>query len=406
MPFAWCFCRSGARKNPVRFCLVSVGRARVSFPAGKRAVVGRRICSLAWMYGSMRWGDDMQPVLAGISAFRFHRIPPQVLGLLPPVSQERDYGRGKLYGHPLVTESLGLPLVCLTDERRTRTGAANISWALVRGEMPFGSVLESELGVSVTSPAMTLLTLARRLSLTRLVMAVYEMVGYFSIYAPSKAMESLLASGPLAGFGAWRRVVDAKGGASDLWQRMPLVDTGSLAGFCRQESNLYGAKKLAKAVGLVNGAVASPLEARLTAMLTLPRRMGGCALKGLANNKAVRLDASQSSVAGQGVCHVDLYHEGAERGRPLAIECQGLLVHGSAQKLLADADRALALQRAGCEVLQVTHKQIKDPDGYRELTRLIADRTGQRLPHRDAAFVRAENSLRYELLSDWESMFD
>ena len=214
----------------------------------------------------------MDLTLAGISAFRFYRVPPQVLALLPPVAQARDYGRRGLYGHPLVGEALGgTPLTCLATARRQSTGARWINWTLVQGELPFGHVLDTDFSIGVTSPALTLITLGRKLSVTRLAMAAYELTGYFSVFCPSDEMEEALASnaGMLrdSGVRSWHRVPREDGRRGDLWQRAPLADLDELASFARVNAKLRGAGKLAEALSLVNGVVASPFEARLSFLM-------------------------------------------------------------------------------------------------------------------------------------------
>ena len=126
----------------------------------------------------------MPPVLAGISAFRFYRVPPQVLGLLPPISQARDVHREGLYSHPLVCGVLGLPLSCLARSRAARSSSRGIDWQLVQGDLSFGSIVESDLGLRVANPGLTLLTMGRKLTVTKLALATYEMTGYFSVFEP------------------------------------------------------------------------------------------------------------------------------------------------------------------------------------------------------------------------------
>lgn len=353
----------------------------------------------------------MDLTLAGISAFRFYRVPPQVLALLPPVAQARDYGRRGLYGHPLVGEALGgTPLTCLATARRQSTGARWINWTLVQGELPFGHVLDTDFSIGVTSPALTLITLGRKLSVTRLAMAAYELTGYFSVFCPSDEMEEALASnaGMLrdSGVRSWHRVPREDGRRGDLWQRAPLADLDELASFARVNAKLRGAGKLAEALSLVNGVVASPFEARLSALLTFPRRLGGCALEGFENNRKVVLDATGRTLSNKNACYVDLYHPGAPGGRPLAVECQGGAIHTLARAALDDADRQVALRGMGIDVIPVTYRQVRDVENYHALAGLIAGLCGRKLPSRTSQFVRAENALRHEILGDWAHVFD
>ena len=352
----------------------------------------------------------MDLILAGISAFRFYRTPPQVLALLPPISQDRDYGRRRLYAHPLVREALGgVPLTCLATGRSQSTGARWIDWTLVQGELPFGHIVDTDFSLRVTSPAMTLLTLGRRLSVTSLAMAAYELTGYFSVFCPSTEMEVALAANAGAsrgrGIRAWRRASGDGARQGDLWQRAPLVELSELAEFARSNAGLRGAGKLSEALSLVNGVTASPFEARLSALLTFPRSLGGCALEGFENNRKVVLDARGRALSRQDACYLDLYHPGGVGGRPFAVECQGEAFHAPAHAALDDADRQVALRGMGIDVVPVTYRQIKNAENYQVLAGLIASLCGQELPRRTGRFVRAENALRHEILGNWAHMF-
>ena len=111
-------------------------------------------------------------------------------------------------------------------------------------------------------------------------------------------------------------------------------------------------------------------------------------------------------MAAQGVCYVDLFHEGVEGGRPLSIECQGMVAHASNESVLSDADRLAALQRMGHDVLFLTSRQLRDANRREEMLRFIAERVGQRCPVPDACTIRAQNALFAELFSNWTTLFD
>lgn len=352
----------------------------------------------------------MSPVLAGISAFRFYRVPPQVLGLLPPISQARDVHREGLYSHPLVCGVLGLPLSCLARSRAARSSSRGIDWQLVQGDLPFGSIVESDLGLRVANPGLTLLTMGRKLTVTKLALAAYEMTGYFSVFEPPAHIERMLAD-CRADIAArvpcpWRRVIDSAGRPTNLWQRKSLVEIGELLEFSKAASGIRGAKKLERALSMVNGVVASPLEAQVSALLTFPKAVGGCGLVGFENNRRIELSSSSRAMAAQGVCYVDLFHEGVEGGRPLSIECQGMVAHASNESVLSDADRLAALQRMGHDVLFLTSRQLRDANQREEMLRFIAERVGQRCPVPDARTIRAQNALLAELFSNWTTLFD
>ena len=91
----------------------------------------------------------MEYTLCDISAFRYHRIPPQVVMLCPPVPRpDTDKRRRELAEHPLVKDALGLPLHLLSDSRQTRSRSTFATPHVISGELPAGSVQSSpsELG--------------------------------------------------------------------------------------------------------------------------------------------------------------------------------------------------------------------------------------------------------------------
>ena len=154
----------------------------------------------------------MTDTLFGISAFRYHRTPPQVLGLLPPIPQfENDRRRQSLRDHMLIREIVAFPIHVLVSERTKRAGSKTLKYHLVSGELPFGSIWETEHEFSVASPLFTLYQLAATLSKTQLAMAMYEMCGTFTTFKPSPVIEDLLEAARAHGClptSNWRRVTD------------------------------------------------------------------------------------------------------------------------------------------------------------------------------------------------------
>lgn len=129
----------------------------------------------------------MDTVLCSGSAFRYHRTPPQLLNLYPrapELSKNRDYR--SVAGCPLITDLLKPPLNRLAFTQAERTNAKLYRSTFVQHELPPGSLWETDHGFYVTSPAMTLLTLARSVPRTHLLMALYELCGGFSVFHPCK----------------------------------------------------------------------------------------------------------------------------------------------------------------------------------------------------------------------------
>lgn len=135
----------------------------------------------------------MEETLCGVTAFKLHRVPPQVIGLCPPLSGvSGDHNRREFLSHPVVSEILGAPLHRLVTARCDLSSRKHFRDHLWMAELPLGSIHEHILGINVTSPAMTLLTLATSIPFPQLIMAIYEVCGGFSIFKPTPSLEELL----------------------------------------------------------------------------------------------------------------------------------------------------------------------------------------------------------------------
>ena len=207
----------------------------------------------------------MSYVLSNISAFRYHRIPPQILALCPPIPDEDcDRQRLLLRQDLLVNHVLGFPLHTLVYCRNSVTHGTLLERHLWSGQLPSEAIWETDHGVQVTSPLFTLLTVAPCASETQLIMMAYEMCSTFAVFKPSDPMEKALkdayASHQLPGDFGWKRSTNQKGEVTNLWQRPPLIQIGDLLDYAESNRSLRGGKKLLNAARQVSGVTASPFE--------------------------------------------------------------------------------------------------------------------------------------------------
>lgn len=209
----------------------------------------------------------MELILSHISAFRYHRIPPQVLTLLPGLDElGHQQGRKKLSLHPESIGDIELPIRSLVFDphhRQRRNTILTHTWSV---DLPFGAIEETDFGFSVTSPLFTLLLLVPRMHIVSLIMMLMEVCGTFSVYHPSEAIEQAFREYGLTdgAIGGWRRSVNNNGKPSDLWTRNPLVTFDELTRFLKSAQGMPGSAKLARAAQLIHGTVASPFEAQST----------------------------------------------------------------------------------------------------------------------------------------------
>lgn len=350
----------------------------------------------------------MDYTLCDISAFRYHRTPPQVVMLcppLPPINPGRK--KQRLNAHPLVSEVMGTPLHTLARSKSERPRSSSLQPHLMTGDIPFGSIQSTPLGADTTSPLLTLFHLAQHIPETHLIMALYEFCGWFTVFKPTPRIEALLREAERSSlidssFG-WRRMRNATGAPSDLWQRPPLIDLGELADFANAMSSRRGGASFLRAAQQVTGITASPFEAQASMLLSLPRSRGGEALPGLANNQRIALTREATHLSGKTACYADILFEGG-KAAPLIIECQGKSAHANAAAVMSDSDRTTALQHMGYDVILLTYSQIAQQSQFHIVKKLIATKLGISLRSKTPKLQKAENDLRRDLFIDWNML--
>lgn len=343
----------------------------------------------------------MDRILTGTSAFRYHRVPPQVLALYPVLPEPyEDSNHRKIASSPIVEDLLGTPIHRLVPHPCTPSSTKLYRTHTLSRDLPFGSVVDTDHGFQVASPALTLLGLANTLSRAQLMMAAYELCGSYSAFAPCPRTEGLLASaiadGSLSSHDGWRRVVGSGGRPLNLWKREPLMDVEELAEFANQVEGLHGVKCLRWAARHVTGICASPLEAQVSTLLGLPKANGGLGLT-FANNRRIALSAQAQALYPRSCCYADLYFEDSDSHPPIALECQGASVHSGEAAGLSDAARTAALQLMGVVVIPVTHEQIRGAGGWEAIKQLLTRHLGANTS-KTARQLRAETALRHDLL--------
>lgn len=258
---------------------------------------------------------------------------------------------------------------------------------------------------------MTLLTLARipHVSDVRLLMAMYELCGTFSLFAPTEELCAALETARSAGarfFEEWRPVKKADGRPSGLWSRRPLVAIEELSSFANEVRTYRCGARFARCAKLVTGICASPFEVQATMLLSLPPKLGGQGFKGLENNREIKLTSDARLLSGRvRCCYGDLFFENTTSGRPLDIECQSGLVHDRYESFISDSDRMAALQTMGIEVLPLTYDQLFNPEKYHAVCAHIAHLLGTKPPVLDARMHQMETNLRYRLFTSWNTPF-
>ena len=351
----------------------------------------------------------MKDLLCDISAFRYWRLPPQVLALCPPLPRpEEDRLRYDLVHNPTAAVALGFPLYTLVRTRNKRTCSARIRQRLFLGELPRESVLETEHGFLVTSPLLTAFVMSRHLTDLQLLFVLAELCGLFTVCALPAALEAELSraidsKAILADFG-WARCPSEDDGASSLWRRDALVLGEDLDRFCSDVCEMRYGKRFMALSHLVPQGTASPFEVETSLLLGLPRALGGEGFCDLELNVEVKLSASAQGIVGKSRVYIDLLLTSPDGMRQVAIECQGKGAHGRAGDGLRDADRMTALQAMGYDVLLLTHGQISDADRFLEVVKVICKVLDVEYRDKGPEEQGVEALLRSELFIDWSKL--
>ena len=367
----------------------------------------------------------MDEIVCGRSAFRYWRCPPQVRELYPPLPWN-EQGWHELKCAPFAEDILGLPLDVLRQK-----GGPHLSSQLRRssfwsGGLDPGMTVATDMGFSVTSPLVTLFTLARTLEFWDLVMAMYELCGTFSVFeVPAPIREEMTRrltderddnTGNLGrrfdedDFDSehWACVFAKKGSRAgrptSLWRRPPLVEIDALRRFAKQMEQARWGRKFSDAARLVFGIAASPLEVQGTLLLGAPRWRGGSGLDGLSLNEWTPLSAAARKLCSKRTCYGDIVIANPDTLQAVIVECQGEMMHGSGSIQTSDSERAVALQSMGYAVILVSHDMLHDPAQFEIIEQMVYDALGFKWLCKTERERAAASELRRAIFCNWANL--
>ena len=363
----------------------------------------------------------MNEVLCSKTAFRYWRCPPQIRDLYPCLPENFE-GPQRLAASTLICDVLKSPLFVLqlADDARHSSGLKrSVSYAF---EPDHGDILETDLGFRVTSPLMTLFTMARVASSLDLVMMMYEFCGWFTLYKPPSHLECSLSKhgnvittdetdSPdqeedlLALSDHWVRIVAAygknAGKLTKLWRRPPLVSVDELRSFAaKHRRDRYGQKFYA-AAAKVFGITASPLEVQAALLLALPRDQGGYGFEHVSLNDWTPLTKPAKLLTWSKEFYGDVVLVNPKLMKTVIIECQGEMVHGSGAILPSDSNRMLALQASGYDVLLVVSEILSDMEQFAVAVKTACNRLDIPFVPKSDEEKGYEANLRSRIFCDW-----
>lgn len=380
----------------------------------------------------------MDEIVCANTAFRYWRCPPQVRDLYPRLPSPEDGWRA-LAQSPFVTDVLKTPIITTTVPGGVNYHSGLRTTIHCDDASGVDSALETTMSFRVTNPLATLFTIARFVSPTDLVLAMYEFCGWFSVFEPTAAAEAELDKGKDAAENAsteslfeldesqdeaqWKRVyarvkvkeqVKAKGAygkkktkevtklkGTSLWMRKPLIELHELHEYARKMKSRKWGTKFFNAAQIVTGIAASPLEVAGILLLSLPRSRGGSGFRNVFVNDFTPLTASAKSIAGQKVCYEDIVIVNPTIMKAGILEIQGEVIHGSGAVLDHDVKRMTALQSMGYDVFLVTHDMLNDAELLDAIVRSLCSRLELRYRCKTKIQRTRETELRANVLCNW-----
>jgi len=227
----------------------------------------------------------------------------------------------------------------------------------------------------VSSPEFCFLQLANQLPLPRLIQLGYELCGKYSI--------------PVRG--------DLNAPEKGFYKRDSLTSVNALQAFIDRMPGINGHRMATHALRYILDGSASPMEAKLAILLTLPYKLGGFNLYlpelnyRIVPSKTVKQSASKSFYS------CDLYWPDYD----LAVEYDSDLCHTGSKRIASDSKKRNTLALMGISVITVTKEQIYSKTELEKVARILANHLDKRLFHlRNPGFAVAHRDLHKLLLFD------
>ena len=302
----------------------------------------------------------MELVISHASAFLFWRNCCTHPASLKRVSHPRAMGSHAILTQELRAElaSLGFspskaaPLDVLHSSRQARSQSASIRAHVYEEALPPGSLIRVSPHVLVSSPELCFAQLGASLPEMKLILAGFELCGTYALLGDNQALK----------------------------QRTALTTTANIAATLASLTPRTAAAARRALVHVLDNA-ASPMEAKLALLLSLPKTMGGFGLPAPQLNAPVSLSAKAFALYPHSPCRADLYWP-AHR---LDVEYDGEDIH-SGQRHLTDIARRNALEAEGLTVITIAKQQLQSDESCTQIARRIAQILEHRLRLTSLAF--------------------
>jgi len=277
-----------------------------------------------------------------------------------------------------------LEIVVATPDARRPSSA--VKPYVFSGSLPDNSFVSLGDGLFVSSPELCFFQMASKLSLIELIELGFELCGSFALLAPTADPAADPAADP-EGDGS---APDDKG----VYDLPELTSVKKLAAFVERMKGADGYARASKALRYIADGSGSPMEARLTMLLTLPYRYGGYGLPMPQLNYRITPDKVARRSTNRSYFECDLYWP----AQKLAVEYDSEKHHSADRKIAEDAIRRNTLSVLGITPIVVTKRQLFSVLELEKLAVQLSRKLGKQLKHKKPGFDKARDSLRKLLL--------
>ena len=243
-------------------------------------------------------------------------------------------------------------------------------------ETPTGCFINVGNGIMMSSPEFCFLQMAKEFSLVELIELGYELCGTYSLSANAAHAEE--PTFPARGFNI----------------RPPLSSKKKLEDFIAGMPGVEGHKKAVRALRYISDGAASPMEAKLAILLTLPYKLGGYHFPMPEHNSRIVPVKTEKKSASKKSYACDLYWP--DHG--LAIEYDSDSYHTGPERIASDSKRRNALELMGVTVITVTNQQLRNIPELEKVAYALAGHMKKRLRYINPSFSAAHRELHRLLI--------
>ena len=260
------------------------------------------------------------------------------------------------------------PLHLLFAKAAARTRTDALVAHCTEQSLPSGSLVQLSEHLLIASPELTFVQEARRSTPGHLILVGCELTGTY-VRRPA---------------------------GEPLGERPPLTTAAKLQEFALQ-MHPQGTSAAIRAARRVLDRAASPMEAKLALLLSLPSAMGGFGLPAPTLNREFTLSADAQRIYPCTSCRLDLSWPGCN----LDVEYDGSGDEHTGEMHAKDVARLAALRLDGLDVMVLAKQQVYDPTVFAQMAQVIAGKLtghpGRAWRIRAKDFAAKQANLREEL---------